>query len=206
MRRGGEKWQIWLTMAIFAVTMLAAVVGNSLMGYGWHINYSISRYVGLETWSAMLFALGNFVVAGLIGRYLYQVGEAWQMPRWFYWVVVLLAAGLVGLSVCPLMYFDHNGIKSTPTMVHEICSRTMFAGMLVVAGTLLTRRGLNKVTKVYAAVFVVYGLLCCVGYLTKAGWFIGLMLFCEAAYIWGFMGLCIMIRERRLDGKIKTKA
>ena len=89
-----KKWML-LAIGIFLVTSLLAITINSL-SYGWHIEYSISRYVGLETWSAVLFALGNIVVAGLFGKYLFAVGEAWRMPKWFYVVVVVTAMALLG--------------------------------------------------------------------------------------------------------------
>lgn len=200
-----QKKLIVIAAAIFGVTSGAAIVGNSLMGHGWHPNYSISKYVGLETWSAVLFALGNFVVAGLLGRYLFQVGRVWQMSRWYFWVIVVLVAALVGLSVWPCGYFDQHGVKSLVTVLHEISSRTMFVGMVVVALALMSRQEMWRVTKVGAGMFVLYGLVCCLGYLTKGSWFVGPMLFFEGAYIWGFMVLSTTIKRRDRDGEIEAK-
>lgn len=201
-----QKKLLMIAAVIFGMTSVVAIAGNSLLGHGWHPNYSISKYVGLETWSVLVFALGNFVVAGLLGRYLFQVGRDWRMPRWYFWVVVLLVAALVGLSVWPCGYFDRNGVKSLVTVLHEISSRTMFVGMVVVALTLMSRKEMRRVTKVGAGVFVVYGLVCCLGYLTKGSWFVSPMLFFEGAYIWGFMALVSTIKRKDGNGKIEEKA
>ena len=52
MRRLSKHLQ-WIVLAglILFVTSVLAVAINSLK-YGFHIDYTISRYVGLETWSA----------------------------------------------------------------------------------------------------------------------------------------------------------
>lgn len=175
-------------IGLFVLTATLAVVINTLAGYGFHLEYSISRYVGLETWSAVLFALGNFLVAAWIAQYLDYLGRIWEMPRWFFWVIVVMVAALVGLSVCPLGYFDRApGVKSMPTLVHELASRLMFSMMMVVAAAMLVK---GKIGTAGGVAFLVYGVLCVLGYLLKAPWFMNMMLIFESGYLLGFMVLC----------------
>lgn len=209
-----KRQKRWMLMAvgIFLSTSLMAIFINSL-SYGWHWNYSISRYVGLETWSAVLFALGNIVVAVLFGKYLYTVSETWQMSRWFYYLIVVVAVALIGLSVCPIGYFDPSGAKfgsSLPSQIHQFCSRLMFVCMLLIALALQSRDVVSKPIRWWCRVYVVYGILCAMGYFWEWGWFFRSMLVFEGAYILGFMVLCWRLQEnkttqeRSLDGGAKT--
>ena len=129
---------------------------------------------GLETWSAVLFALGNIVVAGLFGKYLFAVGEAWRMPKWFYVVVVVTAMALLGLSACPIGYFDPNGAdfgSSAPSWMHKICSRLMFACMLILAFVWQWNSVVQMKMRRWCAVFVAYGIFCILGYIFGSNWF-----------------------------------
>ncbi len=206
-----KKWML-LAIGIFLVTSLLAITINSL-SYGWHIEYSISRYVGLETWSAVLFALGNIVAAGLFGKYLFAVGEAWRMPKWFYVVVVVTAMALLGLSACPIGYFDPNGAdfgSSAPSWMHKICSRLMFACMLILAFVWQWNSVVQMKMRRWCAVFVAYGIFCILGYIFGSNWFFSMMLVFESAYILGFMVLCWrlqgkdLVKERTKDGRAKA--
>lgn len=200
--KGQKRWMLE-AIGVFVSTSLLAVTFNSLQ-YGWHWDYSISRYVGLETWSAILFALGNVLVAGLFGRYLYTVSEKWQMPRWFYWVTVVMAMALIGLSVCPIGYFDLVGTgyaSSAPSRIHEICSRLMFFCMLLMAFTVQWRGCVQTRVRCCCVMFVLYGFLCLSGYFLKADWFVQSVLVFESAYLLGFMILCL-----GFQGKINQEA
>lgn len=206
-----KKWML-MAIGIFLLTSLAAIILNSLH-YGWHWGYSISRYVGLETWSALLFALGNIVVAGLFGRYLYTVSETWQMPRWFYAVIVATAVALLGLSACPIGYFDLPDTfyaSSAPSRIHELCSRLMFACMLLMAFIWQWKPAVQTKMRRWCVVFVLYGLFCTLAYFLKLTWFSQAMLVFESTYIVGFMVLCWRLqgkdlrKERVKDGRIEA--
>ncbi len=195
-----RKWML-MAIGIFLFTSLLAVTLNSLR-YGWHWGYSISRYVGLETWSAVLFALGNIGVAALFGKYLYAVSETWQMSRWFYVVIVVTAMALLGLSACPIGYFDLPGANygsSAPSQIHQICSRLMFACMLLMAFVWQLSGKVHAKTRCFCAVFVVYGVICVVAYLMEWDWFFRTLLVFESAYILGFMVLCWRLQGNKTN-------
>ena len=181
-------------VTFLTVAMLAVVLNSWIWGYGWHLEYSISRYVGLETWSAVMFALVNVATMIFMLYYLFQVGEAWQMPRWYYYLVVVMAAALIGLSACPVGYFDAPGAvyaSSLPSKIHEISSRTMFAMMLAVAAILAWSKRTATGAKVWCIIFVLYGLLCIYGYFSHAQWFAAVLLMLESRYLVGFIVLCL---------------
>lgn len=188
-----NKKPMLLAFVIFMVTSGLAVLVNSLLGAGLRFDYTISRYVGLETWSAVIFALGNFVVAGAILYYLYGVLQDWGMPRLAYWCVVVMLVGLIGLSVCPIGYFDPVGARygtSVISLIHGLCSRIMFMTMMVMMSIVALCAMASRKTRALGVMFVIYGLACLCGYMTRAGWFIDTVLISESLYLIGFMALC----------------
>lgn len=192
--RRTDRTEMWCALAIFAICPTLAVVVNSLVGYGFHSNYSISRYVGLETWSAILFALGNLAVAILMIYYLYRLGERWQVARGYYWLVVVLVIALLGLSACPIGYFDLPGeayASSSLSIIHEVCSRTLFLAMLVLVVIFALQDQVSPRVRSLGVVFLVYGAICVAGYLLHADWFVEALLFFEATYLLGFMLACL---------------
>lgn len=204
-----QKKRMLMAIGVFLVTSVLAIIINSL-SYGWHWGYSISRYVGLETWSAVVFALGNVVVAGLFGKYLYAVGEAWRMPKVFYVLVIVTIVALLGLSVCPIGYFDPVGAEygmSVPSVIHKACSRLMFGCMLVMALMWQWCKEASVVVRRWCMMFVVYGVFCVVAYMLEVSWFFQAMLVFESTYILGFMVLCWrlqgknIVKERMSDGR-----
>lgn len=189
-----EKRPIVVAILIFVLTTVAIVIINSLMRRAFLLNYSISRYVGSETWSAVVFGVVNYVVAFSVLTYLYRVGEKWKFQRWYYWIVVLTVVGLVGLSMCPIGYFDQPGSEfasSAPSHVHEICSRTMFVGMMVLVAMICFSKKTSRVTRMMAVAYIIYGMLCALGFIIKAPWFLGNMLVFESCYTFGFLALCL---------------
>lgn len=199
----GRHWLMTLAIGMFGLGAALAVVGNSLvLRYGWHTNYSISRYVGLETWSTVVFMLTNMVVMLAMRRQLFALGEEMAMRKWYYWLVVAMLVALIGLSAFPVGYFDPVGAdyaSSTLSKVHEICARGMFIAMLIVTGVAVLNRRLPRTVRGVAGGFLVYGLFCLLGYLAKFTWFAQGVLVFESLYILGFMGWCWFYQTGEVD-------
>jgi len=195
-----EKRPIVVAILVFVLTTVTIVVVNSYLLGKFMPNYSISRYVGSETWSAIGFMMANLVVAMMVLKYLYMVGEKWGFGRGYFWVVVMMAIGLIGLSACPIGYFDVVGYAtSAPSHVHEICSRLMFVCMLVVATMILVCKPAVVATRLVAAVYTAYGVVCVFGYMTGAQWFVSHVLLFESCYIFGFLAFCLGLQGREID-------
>lgn len=194
-----NKKLMWFALGIFLTTSVLAVAINSWAMVGLRFDYTISRYVGLATWSAMVFAVGNFVVAGVMLKYLYSVAGTWEMPRWAYWLIVVMLMALIGLSVCPIGYFDPVGAKygtSAPSLIHGICSRTMFCSMLVMVVVVALSALTSRWTRIFAVIFVVYGVFCLYGYFSKEKWFENAVLVFESLYLVGFMVMCLGLKRK----------
>ena len=188
-----KRW-MWRALGVFLLETIVIVAVNTL-AHGWHTRWSISYYVGLETWSAVGFVLGNLVVAWYFSKYLYAVGRAWQMPRWYYWLIVIIGATLWGLSVCPLGYFARYGLGMADT-VHKICSRTMFLCMLIVAIMFTFSPYAKKANRIWGGIFAVYGTVAAVAYLSGVDVILENMIFVESAYIFGFMLLSLSLQTK----------
>ncbi len=195
-----DKRPMVVAILMFVLTTVVTVAVNSYLLRAFMPGYSISRYIGSETWSAIVFALANFVVAFCALTYLYRVGERWRFAPGYYWVVVLMAVGLVGLSVCPIGYFDLPGSEyatSAPSHIHEICSRLMFVCMLMVAAIILFCKRASRLTRIVAAMYVAYGVVCVFGFMTEAAWFMRHVLLFESCYLFGFLAFCLGLQGRK---------
>jgi len=194
-----KKSCLIIALAIFLITAMMAVMVNSfVVGYGLSTGRSISRYVGYEVWSAVVFAIGNFFVSGVMGVFLWRLGKLWEMPRIYYYCVFLMVLGLITLSVCPIGLYDVGEQKSVVSLVHELSSRTMFIMMMIAAGLMAIKPYGTKVSRVLCVIYVFYGLVCVFGYLGNEVWFESRVLIFEILYIVGFVVMLLCQRDKRL--------
>lgn len=194
--------KLLLAMGIFWTVVVLAVLINSSAYIGtarpWLFGNSISWYVGSRTWSALLFALGNFILAILMSQFLWSLGMAWKMPRAYFFFVTLLVVALAWLSVFPLGYFDSEAGESLISYLHKAGSRTMFFVMAVTVAFLMIRAK-SKSLRIALAVFVGYAVFCAVAVLMGIGVFnAGLLLF-ESIYILTFMILVLWCGKEKLN-------
>jgi len=186
-----KRGLVW-GLLFFVVVEAIIIIANSLIQKSFRIGWSISTYVGLQTWSAVVFALSNCVVAGLLAQYLWKLGRAWSMPRLYYYCCFLAIVGLIWLSFCPVGYFDVGGQTSIISFAHQIASRLMFIMMLLVAVMLAGRSKSTPRSQAALAVFVVYAFVCVAGYMTEAVWFMPVIMVYETLYIVGFVSALII--------------
>lgn len=183
-----ERKCMFGAILIFLVTAALAIVLNTTVGkYGWHLEWSISRYVGLELWSAVLFAIGNCFVAAFMGRYLWKLGERWGMPKLYYALVLVMATALLWLSFCPVGFCDMDGQTSTVSLMHVMSSRCMFISMMLISMIVVLCRKAGMTAHALNVGYLVYAIFCVIGELSKATWFVPLTLIYESVYLFGFM-------------------
>lgn len=179
-----KKGGLWLALGIFLVTAgLGVIINSFVFGRGLRLGWSISRYVGCETWSAVLFALGNFLVMAMVGKYLWKLGEKWHMLRVYYYCAFLMCVGLILLSIFPVGYFDNASGKSVISFAHEISSKMMFIAMMLMAAMLAGNWRASAQTRAVCVAYLIYAVFCVTGYLTDGEWFTPLILIYESVYI-----------------------
>ncbi len=187
---------LWIGLLAFVITAATAVVLHSVTDYGFDTHRSVSRYVGFEFWSAMFFTLGNCIIVASVARFLWKLGELWRMPRLYFYLVFVMGVSLIWLSVCPVGYFDVDGKVSFVSKMHEISSKTMFMTMLLVAVLIAGNPYASRMTHIASAIYVIYGAICIMGYLTEGAWFMPIILITESAYIVSFIIMLMFCKTR----------
>jgi len=177
-------------MMLFWVNFFAIVVIHNLTGRaGLHIDYSISKYVGLSFPSAIAFLIVNTFVALSMWKYLKpKLEDKVQRGLMLYIVITLIL-----LSLFPIGLFDEI-IPSpivfgrTPiSFLHVITSRTMFVAMCAFA--LYTfyagrRKSLHDETTIKTTLaFFIYSALCTFAFIFFSEFFWSIDVIFESLYI-----------------------
>ena len=180
-----NKKLIHIATGVFLVTeVLVVALYVFVFGRGFNLNWSISRYMGTDYWSAILFALSNFIVVFLVLKYLLQVRKVHKLSAFWLVLVIAMVVAYVGLSICPIGLFDpywgHFGVVST---IHHTCAQTLFAIMAMVAlGTMLVIKK-GKLFIAFGVALIVYMIGSTYCYKASVGFFIDNVLIFESAYI-----------------------
>ncbi len=197
-----KKWPILAALGIFLVGGGTSVVRGILSGayagrvQAWALGNTISYYVGTSTVTAVMFAVLNFVMVGLMWYYLWQMGQEWQMPRTYYYLAVILVVTIVWLSVCPVYYADFMGHVSLVSRMHEVASRTMFVTMALIMLLIASRPEASTGTRVLVAMYLVFAVVSIFGHLTNGAWFTPTVLIWETSYILAFFLLIAVVKRR----------
>ena len=190
-----DKSFVSSALKIFVLSSFVIVGVHAFFeGYGFHSEYSISRYVGLDYWSWIAFAVCNIVNGELVFRYLAGVRKQWGMSnRWWFcslWMLLML----ICLSICPVGLFDETwgewGVVST---IHRITSWTMFLlAVLTVIETFIKFRN-SKVIRNFGLILVGYGILCGAPILFGVNIVENLALFIEWGFLVAYMAFLLCI-------------
>lgn len=181
-----KRHYVKMALAIFLVVVTAVVMIYCFRDGGFHTEYSISRYVGREMWSAGVFLVGNLVIVGLMYKYVMEVWRKYG-KLWLTLMAVMMVC-FVGLSLCPLGLFDTNyGEYGVVSSLHQIFARGMFIAMAVIV-LVMGVRLFGKRKKMVWVCFAYVGLAMILGVmsvLTKVFWDLNFIL--ESLYICLFM-------------------
>lgn len=195
LRKKWSKSSPWLRAAIiFTVDLVATIFIYALMRDNGelHVNYSISRYMGREGWSAGLFLISNIFVAREMWRGVKgmrkKYGEWWEA-----WGVVTLI-GFIALSLCPVGLFDTEwGQYGVVSILHQIFSRMMFVAMGMMLFMMAMKTEGVKFRNMFMG-FVTYGLICAaMSFATEVFW--DLTLIFETLYIYGFLLMLAIVAD-----------
>ena len=148
------RWVVFAGLIVFTAVLLGVLLTCCGRDGTFHLDYSISRYMGREAWGAIIFGIGNLVLVGCIGKYVWEMREFYGKM----WVVIMaiMTGCFIGLSFCPIGLFDevygNFGIVST---LHQIFARLMFIMMAVAAVVMGVKR---KKQKWYLGICIAYAL------------------------------------------------
>jgi len=196
-----RKVVIFSTTA-FWINFLAIVLIHNLTGTaGTHLDFSISKYVGLTFQSAIAFLIVNVIISFAIWNYLRPLlkNDAQKI------ILLLIVITLVGLSIFPIGLFDNIIpepiiLGRTPiSFLHVLTSRTMFVLMATFALlTFFLGDSENKGKKLYRRevlvtnlAFVMYAAVCIVCYIFFPDFFWTFDIIFESAYIAFFFNVVL---------------
>lgn len=204
-----------LTPLIFALSQII-ILGFYWLneGYAGNFTLTVSRYVGLELWSSILFAICNIAIVIIMFRYYLYLRPS-RSKLWFIFGC-LQVAGFSLLSIFPANAFMSSPIREVVINIHEISARTMFAAMLLMAADTLRLAYPNHLkflqkfsltkspkniaffkTAVPASIaFIMLGCFYLCAFFFKLSVYGNFVLIIETSYIYGFIAFLLLTQSR----------
>ena len=192
------QYGIAIAPLVFAFSQVIILGYNWIFGgYFGNISLTVSKYVGLDVWSSVLFAICNFVIGFLMVRY-YLYAYKGLSKLWLVLGFIQLF-GFIGLSIFPHTAFLVGDIEEFVVNLHIMLARIMFFAMFGMALERLriacNRDNRNKFAAKICLAFLVYGIIYVFGYFIKDSFLWHIMLLWETGYIYAFMGMLILTRK-----------
>ena len=181
---------LWISLSIFGLTYLG------IIGYYWlfggHLGDSqltISAYVGLAPWSAMLFCATNIAVAVLLVVYIYT-NSSFRKSLWRMMMLAFVVA-FIGLSIAPRTPFSSEVVP-----IHQFFSHSMFIiiALLALYTAVSAKDGTARTVATLVTVYSAFFIAC---YILNAPFLHAGILWFESAFVYSFFAL--VISSNRLE-------
>ena len=205
-----------LTPLIFALSQIIILGYNWInKGYAGNLSLTVSRYVGLELWTSILFAAFNVFIIVIMLRYYLSLRKS-RSTLWFLFGCVQVA-GFFLLSIFPHNIFMEGTAREIVCNIHEVSARAMFIAMFGM--TLETLRlsypnhlkflqnlpllkspkqlAFPKITAPVCIFFFIYGIVYAISYATRWAPIWNHVLVLETGYIYAFMAFLILTRTTK---------
>lgn len=181
------KKLIWAALSIFTLEILI-IIGCYWLFYGYAGNFSltISRYVGLSSWSSLAFLVGNLAITTL--SIIYMVNSDIKKFFWRF-LVGVYAISLLALSLCP-----HAPDGGQVTSIHRFFAAAMFISLCLL-GLISADIAKGKLVRTYCIAFVLYGFHFIIAYVNHLPYLMGNILIWETAFVYG--GFAILLLPNR---------
>lgn len=185
---------------IFILVTTGIILTHILTGLTtFHLDFSISKYVGLSEVSSIVFLVSNTLVAFLFWNELSKKLSD-KISRILIGTILIC---LIGLSICPYGFYDFIIpepviLDRTPiTFLHVVFSRTMFVLMAIFSAysfylSDLKKKYQKKATK-FSLFFVIFALAIFALYLFSPETFWNYSLIFESTYILFFFNVLLLI-------------
>lgn len=183
---------LWIIISIFTAEVLG-IVGYYWIGGG-HFgdaSLTISKYVGLNLWSALVFGFGNTLITILMLYYL-STNARIKNTLWH-----LLMVGFIGCFVI-LSIFPHLPDGSAVAQVHQIFAAIMFTVMSLV-GIITLIISKQKFTIILTTLFVAFSIYFILSYIFRPDYFMQNILWLEATYLYAFFAILVSANNKSLD-------
>ncbi len=182
---------LWLSLLIFTFETVGIITYYWLNGYSGVTNLTISKFVGLNLWSSLIFGAGNALIVILMLYYL--SAHARIKNSLWHLLMVLYLASFVALSI-----FPHVPEPGTLSEIHQFFSAIMFILMFLL-GVLSLIIAKHKSSTIIATLFTTFSVYFIISYILRPDYFMGNILWFESAYIYAFFALLISSNSKKLD-------
>lgn len=192
-------------LAYLTIVPLIVLLNSFALGFNFHTEYTISRYIGLTYWSAITFALTSVFIFINVLKYLLKVGREYKMNK-IWWVIALITiVALIGVGFCPVGLFDKTfGDFGTVSKIHRASAFIMFCSAIPTVFLTALKFRERKSLLVSAIIFVLYGLAFVFCYIYNFRPMMDYILFFEAFFLIFFLINLYLIPEKTEKTK-KTK-
>ncbi len=185
-----SKKLLWVSALVFLAEFLGIIGWYWIFGgHAGDATLTISRYVGLNLWSTLVFCACNMAIVVMLVYYLLTQAS----KRGFLWRFLMYAFALafMALSISP-----HVPDESMPATIHRFFAGAMFI-IISLIGILTLTKATRKVTLVYSLLFTIYAMFFLICDVLRVDFFMNSIFWYESAYIFAFFGLILCPEKRK---------
>ncbi len=197
-----------IKVALFAYLLVALVIvlGNSfLKNFGFHTEYTISRYIGLSTWSAILFGISSLFIFWQVLKYIIFIGKTKKMNKLWWIISIITVSALISVGLCPVGYFDQTfGDFGTVSIIHRLSAFIMFCGSIPMILLTALKFKETKSLLIPSIIYIIYSLAFVICYSLNVEIFFNSILFSEAVFLTNFYIIMLLIPISEEKGKTDT--
>lgn len=200
------KTRVKIALSTYLLITFIIVLGHTFFdGFGFHFNYTISRYIGLSFWSAILFLLTSIFIFWQIIKYIKTVKDEKRMGKLWWIVSIVTVSALIGVGLCPLELFDSvYGEFGLVSILHRAFSGTMFCLSIIMVLLTALKFLKSKSFLVPSLIYIIYGLFFVVCYSLNLKFFFDFILIFEAIFLTNFYIIMLLIPNMS-ENKNKTE-
>lgn len=191
------KIHVKISLFTYILITLIIVCGHSFLeNYGFHLDYTISRYIGLNIWSILLFLATSIFIFINIMKYLKYLKTTFKMNN-FWWVIAIITMmSLLGVGLCPIGYFDEvYGDFGPVSIMHRITSSTMFCFSILLVFMMALKFRAEKPFFFASLLYVIYGLTFTALYALNSQFLMNNIFIFEATFLAFFYIVLLFKRE-----------
>lgn len=175
-----------ISLIMFVATVVTIVFLQSYsMKHGYNRDWTISRYMGTSAWSAILFAVSNFVISAFMVKYFWAIKKALKLSKFWFTAIIIMVISFVMLSVCPVGLFDATwGDYGVVSHIHRGSSYVLFFTMFLTAiGSLIEIKNKNNLFTAFGSFLLAYSTFAIYGYICKPAFYMDNIIYFEFFYI-----------------------
>ncbi len=196
------KTHVKISLLTYILITTIIVGGHSFLeNYGFNLDYTISRYIGLKTWSAVLFFATSIFIFINIMKYLEFLKKTFKMNTVWWTIAIITMVSLLGVGLCPIGYFDEvYGDFGFVSIVHRITSSMMFCFSIILVLLMALKFHTEKPFFLLSLLYAFYGLTFITLYMLNVQLFVQNIFIFEATFLAFFYIILLSKRiEDRLD-------